>query len=181
MCACEAAHVPVIWATQAVDTMTGTGQPSRAEVTDAAMSERAECVMLNNGPYITDAIGTLDSILTRTQDHQNKKRSMLRQLIAWNPCAHPTANGGLAGLHPSRSDKRSASMNSPINPHVAPVIEVLMKRSHGHFDEAFISDLVTCLTAEFDGAPVQDFVEVLVIKEAIDELRRLDEHRPIAS
>ena len=72
-------------------------------------------------------------------------------------------------------------MNTTVNPHVAPVTEVVMQRSHGHFDEAFISDLVAGLTAEFDGAPVQDFVEVLVIKEAMDELRRLDELRLVAS
>jgi pyruvate kinase len=82
--ACEAAHVPVIWATQVLDTLARTGQPSRAEITDAAMSERAECVMLNKGPHITDAIATLDSILTRMQQHQHKKRSLLRRLEAWD-------------------------------------------------------------------------------------------------
>jgi pyruvate kinase len=82
--ACEAAHVPVIWATQVLDTLARTGQPSRAEITDAAMSERAECVMLNKGPHITDAIHTLGSILTRMQHHQNKKRSLLRRLQAWD-------------------------------------------------------------------------------------------------
>ena len=61
--ACEAAHVPVVWATQVLDTLARTGQPSRAEVTDAAMSERAECVMLNKGPHIIEAIEALDSIL----------------------------------------------------------------------------------------------------------------------
>jgi pyruvate kinase len=84
--ACEAAHVPVIWATQVLDTLARTGQPSRAEITDAAMSERAECVMLNKGPHITDAIHTLDSILSRMQQHQHKKRSLLRRLQAWD---HP--------------------------------------------------------------------------------------------
>jgi pyruvate kinase len=82
--ACEAAHVPVIWATQVLDTLARTGQPSRAEITDAAMSERAECVMLNKGPHITDAIHALDSILTRMQHHQHKKRSLLRRLQAWD-------------------------------------------------------------------------------------------------
>ena len=81
---CEAAHVPVIWATQVLDTLARTGQPSRAEVTDAAMSERAECVMLNKGPHITDAIHVLDSILTRMQHHQHKKLSLLRRLQAWD-------------------------------------------------------------------------------------------------
>jgi pyruvate kinase len=82
--ACEAAHVPVIWATQVLDSLARTGQPSRAEITDAAMSERAECVMLNKGPHITDAITTLDSILTRMQHHQHKKRSLLRRLQSWD-------------------------------------------------------------------------------------------------
>ncbi len=86
MWACEAAHVPVIWATQVLDTLARVGQASRAEVTDAAMSERAECVMLNKGPYISDAISALDSILTRMHRHQDKKRSLLRRLHAWD---HP--------------------------------------------------------------------------------------------
>jgi pyruvate kinase len=81
---CEAAHAPVIWATQVLDTLARTGQPSRAEITDAAMSERAECVMLNKGPHITDAIEALDSILVRMQHHQHKKRSLLRRLESWH-------------------------------------------------------------------------------------------------
>ncbi len=44
---CEASHVPAIWATQVLDTLARTGVPSRAEVTDAAASVAAECVMLN--------------------------------------------------------------------------------------------------------------------------------------
>ena len=54
--------------------------PFRAEVTDAAMSERAECVMLNKGPFIREAVRTLDDILRRMEAHQSKKRSMLRPL-----------------------------------------------------------------------------------------------------
>lgn len=77
---CEAAHVPVIWATQVLETLTKNGQPSRAEVTDAAMGDRAECVMLNKGPHIVEAVVTLDDILKRMQTHQAKKQSMLRKL-----------------------------------------------------------------------------------------------------
>ena len=84
MWACEAAHVPVIWATQVLDTLARTGQPSRAEITDAAMSERAECVMLNKGPYIVEAIAALHSILSRMNEHQDKKRSLLRRLHSWD-------------------------------------------------------------------------------------------------
>jgi pyruvate kinase len=81
--AAEAAHMPVIWATQVLETLAKTGMPSRAEITDAAMGERAECVMLNKGPHILEAMGTLDNILQRMQMHQSKKRSLLRALHAW--------------------------------------------------------------------------------------------------
>jgi pyruvate kinase len=77
---CEAAHVPVIWATQVLERMTKDGLPSRAEVTDAAMGERAECVMLNKGPYLLDALTTLDDILRRMEAHQSKKTPTLRPL-----------------------------------------------------------------------------------------------------
>lgn len=81
--AAEAAHMPVIWATQVLETLAKTGLPSRAEITDAAMGERAECVMLNKGPHIIDAMRTLDGILRRMQAHQTKKRPLLRALAAW--------------------------------------------------------------------------------------------------
>ena len=77
---CEAAHVPVIWATQVLETLAKKGMPSRSEITDAAMGERAECVMLNKGPYAVTTVSVLADILKRMQAHQEKKRSMLRQL-----------------------------------------------------------------------------------------------------
>lgn len=80
---CEAAHMPVIWATQVLESLAQSGMPSRAEITDAAMAVRAECVMLNKGPHIVDAVRTLDDILRRMQTHQQKKVSLLRQLRAW--------------------------------------------------------------------------------------------------
>ena len=77
---CEAAHVPVIWATQVLETLSRAGLPTRAEVTDAAMGVRAECVMLNKGPAMVAAVRALDDILRRMQAHHNKKQSMLRSL-----------------------------------------------------------------------------------------------------
>jgi len=76
----EAAHVPVVWATQVLESLVKNGTPSRSEITDAAMGVRAECVMLNKGPYIANAVQTLDDILRRMQAHQDKKRSMMRKL-----------------------------------------------------------------------------------------------------
>lgn len=76
----EAAHVPVIWATQVLERLAKRGQPSRAEITDAAMSQRAECVMLNKGPYLVEACRALDDILRRMAAHQDKKSPVLRPL-----------------------------------------------------------------------------------------------------
>jgi pyruvate kinase len=77
---CEAAHCPAIWATQVLESLAKNGAPSRAEITDAAMGNRAECVMLNKGPHIVQAVQTLDNILRRMEHHQAKKQSMLREL-----------------------------------------------------------------------------------------------------
>ena len=77
---CEAAHVPVIWATQVLESLAKGGMPSRAEVTDAAMGSRAECVMLNKGPYIRETLRFLIDVLGRMEEHQHKKTSRLRKL-----------------------------------------------------------------------------------------------------
>lgn len=82
--ACESAHTPVVWATQVLEGLAKTGMPSRAEITDAAMGARAECVMLNKGPHILAAMRTLDDILKRMQAHQSKKRPLMRALKAWD-------------------------------------------------------------------------------------------------
>jgi pyruvate kinase len=77
---CEACHVPAIWATQVLDTLARTGSPSRAEVTDAAASVAAECVMLNKGPFVDQAVRALSDILRRMEKHRYKKRSLFRRL-----------------------------------------------------------------------------------------------------
>ncbi|HWT81286.1 MAG TPA: pyruvate kinase, partial [Candidatus Methylomirabilis sp.] len=81
---CEAAHVPVIWATQVLESLAKGGMPSRAEVTDAAMASRAECVMLNKGPYIHRAVQFLCDVLRRMQAHHEKRTATLRQLSVAN-------------------------------------------------------------------------------------------------
>jgi pyruvate kinase len=86
---CEAAHLPVIWGTQVLETLAKKGMATRAEVTDAAMSVRAECVMLNKGPHITEAVSFLGDVLTRMRDHQSKKQTLLRRLSVSDPEAGP--------------------------------------------------------------------------------------------
>jgi pyruvate kinase len=76
----EACHLPVIWATQVLDSVTHTGLPTRAEVTDAAMAMRAECVMLNKGPHIGAAVRMLADIIRKMETHQYKKRALYRPL-----------------------------------------------------------------------------------------------------
>ncbi len=77
---CEAGHVPVVWATQVLESLAKKGTISRPEITDAAMSVRAECVMLNKGAYILEALRILDNILIRMQAHHQKKMPQLRAL-----------------------------------------------------------------------------------------------------
>ncbi len=77
---CEAAHVPVVWATQVLESLVKTGIPTRAEITDAAEGARAECVMLNKGDFVLDGVSVLDNILEKMQAHQYKKTSTLRAL-----------------------------------------------------------------------------------------------------
>ena len=77
---CEAAHVPAIWVTQVLEGLAKQGLPTRAEISDAALGQRAECIMLNKGEHIVEATRSLDDILRRMQDHQTKKRSLLRKL-----------------------------------------------------------------------------------------------------
>lgn len=82
---CEAAHLPVVWATEVLNQLAKKGIPTRGEISDVVMAERAECVMLNKGPYITTAIRTLDNILSSVQAYQEKKTALLPTLTLEMP------------------------------------------------------------------------------------------------
>ncbi|KAF8097708.1 hypothetical protein N665_0283s0013 [Sinapis alba] len=60
---CKVARVPVILATQVLESLVKSGVPTRAEITDAANGRRASCVMLNKGKHIVEAVSMLDTIL----------------------------------------------------------------------------------------------------------------------
>jgi pyruvate kinase len=79
----EACDVPVIWATQVLEHLVAKGTPLRGEMTDAAMAARAECVMLNKGPYLLEAIDQLQTLLKRMDSNQHKKTPRLRKLKSW--------------------------------------------------------------------------------------------------
>ena len=77
----EAAHVPVIWATQVLESMTDHGFPTRGEVTDAADAARADAVMLGIGPYMLDTVRFVDDLLARTKLRRARSRAILGK---WN-------------------------------------------------------------------------------------------------
>jgi pyruvate kinase len=77
---CEAAHAPVIWATQVLETLNKSGMATRSEITDAAHAVMAECVMINKGPHTIEVIETLRDILQRSGGHHVKKRFIFRPL-----------------------------------------------------------------------------------------------------
>jgi len=79
LCLCEAAHIPVILATQVLETLAKSGLPTRAEITDAATGQRAECVMLNKGTHILEAVKTLSGLLSAEERHYIKKRHVFRE------------------------------------------------------------------------------------------------------
>ncbi|MDO6966761.1 pyruvate kinase [Rhizobium alvei] len=79
----EAASVPVIWATQVLEDLVKEGVPSRGEMTDAAMAARAECVMLNKGPAVGEAVDLLSRLFARMDEHMLKKTPTLRALKSW--------------------------------------------------------------------------------------------------
>lgn len=76
----EAAHVPVIWATQVLETQIKKGIATRAEISDVVKAVRAECVMLNKGPFIIDALKTIKDIDMLMAAHEDKKRKINRSL-----------------------------------------------------------------------------------------------------
>lgn len=79
LCLCEAAHIPVIWATQVLETLAKSGLSARAEITDE-MGHRAECVMLNKGAHVLDAVKTLANLLQAEEPHHLKKRHVFRAI-----------------------------------------------------------------------------------------------------
>lgn len=69
---CEAAHITDIWATQVLESLAKKGLPSRAEITDVIKAQQADCVMLNKGPHIIEAIHFLDRVLKEMQPYREK-------------------------------------------------------------------------------------------------------------
>lgn len=106
---CEAARIPVVWATQVLDDLVKEGLPSRAETTDAAMAQRAECVMLNKGPHVVEAIGFLSELMGKMSRHQAKKTAKLAPLHSW-----PLEALGLAAAPDAAEGGPPVTIEAPI-------------------------------------------------------------------
>lgn len=88
---CEAAHVPVVWATQVLENLHKLGMPTRSEITDAGQASLAECIMINKGKHTLSVMKTLKEIIQRTSVHRHKKRFTLGHLsIAKNFIQSPS-------------------------------------------------------------------------------------------
>jgi len=81
---CEAAHTPVIYATQILENLMKKNLPSRAEIIDASIAQRADCVMLNKGPFAQRTIETLEKIIVSMQPYFYKSQPLLSQTHAWD-------------------------------------------------------------------------------------------------
>jgi pyruvate kinase len=77
---CEAAHIPVIWATQVLEQLNKTGVASRSEITDAYKAAQAECIMINKGAHTAKVLQTLKDLAKRSRRHHMKKRYALPPL-----------------------------------------------------------------------------------------------------
>ncbi len=77
---CEAAHTPVIWATQVLESMNKDGLATRSEITDAAHAAEADCVMINKGGHTIEVLKTLHNILSRSRKNNFKNRRLFRKL-----------------------------------------------------------------------------------------------------
>jgi len=70
-------HRVFIDGAQVLEDLVHTGVPTRAEITDAAAAEGAECVMLNKGPFLLDGVEALHDVLRRMAPRHQKKTDLL--------------------------------------------------------------------------------------------------------
>src|SRR5690606_13615277 len=77
---CEAAHTPVIWATQVLESLHKSGVASRAEITDAGRAAMAQCIMINKGDHTLEVLQTLRDIAERSRGLKKKNRLLFRTL-----------------------------------------------------------------------------------------------------
>jgi pyruvate kinase len=106
---CEAARIPVVSTNHTLDDLVKDGPPSRAEAADAAMTQRAACAMLNQGPHVVEAIGFLAEVIGKTSRRQAKRTARLPPLHSW-----PLETLGLAAAPLPEADGAPVTIEVPI-------------------------------------------------------------------
>lgn len=77
---CRAAHIPVIWATQVLESLAKKGLPARAEISDVSLGQTAHCIMLNKGFYIVEAVEMLAKILEKEEAYEKRQQAIARYM-----------------------------------------------------------------------------------------------------
>ncbi len=80
---CAAAHMPVILATQVLESKMKTNIPSRAEISDVAFAHKAECVMLNKGLYTLETVKILKTIFSQMNLVFRKNKLLYNASFEW--------------------------------------------------------------------------------------------------
>ena len=80
---------------------------SPALLASHALAQRAECVMLNKGPHLAEAVAFVDAVLRRMDRRQRKRSPRLRSAELWRlaplaPSAGCASGGSVLVAHPSR-------------------------------------------------------------------------------
>jgi len=64
-------------------------------------------------------------------------------------------------------------MTVNLHSHDQSIVDTVMNRSDSRYDQATVGEFVEN-SVQFNGAPVQDYVQVLVIRKVMEDLRRLE-------
>jgi hypothetical protein len=65
----------------------------------------------------------------------------------------------------------------PPNAHISRVLDMIATETSCQFDKGLVTTLVTQCAEQYVGAPVQDFVPMLMFKEVRDHLRHMEPQR----
>jgi hypothetical protein len=68
----------------------------------------------------------------------------------------------------------------PHNPHISRVLDMIATETKCQYDKGLVTTLVTQCAAQYEGAPVQDFVPVLVFKEVRDHLCQIERQQSVS-
>lgn len=75
---CRAAHVPVILATQVLESLAKKGTPSRSELADLSFGSEFDGIMLNKGPFMEETIEFLTDSLSLLSQVKDGKQMITR-------------------------------------------------------------------------------------------------------